>query len=190
MKGLSKFITTTILVSAITASHTAFAAPIPPESAPETASQEVIAVTENLIGGIFDEVKSGTGYYSAAGRANTIIRKAVIAGETSGYGYYILSAAAQDAIRYYRDLYLRPEFYQNAETAVNTLISDLIEAVQNGSKDYETAKSEAYIRIYQSVDKSYMPDNEIALDICYMDIPAVDAAYFTMARKLLLNAAK
>ena len=54
--------------------------------------------------------------------------------------------------------------------------------------DYAAARKEADTRIYQSVNPSYAPNTDIAADLIYLDIPAVDSAQFTIARKLLLEA--
>lgn len=178
---------TAALTVAITLSTTAFAAEIPPEIAPANSTSESIAVTENLIGGILDEILAGEGYGMTSSMADTIIRKAVIAGQTNGFGYGILSATSQNAIRYYRDMYLRPDYYTAEEERVKVLISDIIADVRNG-KYYNIALDEAYTRVYQAANPSYDPNVDHAGDFCYWDIPTVDAASLTMARKLLLTA--
>ena len=129
------------------------------------------------------------GYTLAAGYANTRIRKAVIARETSGHGYGILSPIAQNAIRVMRDMQLRPDAYAQAEEELKILLADIITDVQNG-KDYGEAVKEAYIRIYQSVDASFNYEEQFSLDTCYCNIPAVGMEKFTVARKLLLEATK
>ena len=87
---LSKIFTAAI--TAMLALSTVQAAEIPRESAPLNATEEQIIIVENLIGDILDEVAAGQlGYTEAAGMANTRVRKAVIAGETNGHGYGILS---------------------------------------------------------------------------------------------------
>ena len=54
----------------------------------------------NIISDIVDEAEVGNiGYTLAAGYANARIRKAVIAGESDGYGYGVLSPIAQNMIR-------------------------------------------------------------------------------------------
>ena len=50
----------------------------------------------------------------------------------------------------------------------------------------DDAREAAYVKIYQSVNPSYSP-REIGTDFCYIDVPAVDAAMFTVARKLILD---
>ncbi len=169
-------------LSAVTAS----AAPIPRETAPESVTEEQIVIVENLMGDILDEVYNGTGYGLASARANTKIRKAVMNGETGGYGYGVLSPISQNAIRIVRDMYLRPDYYAQLEKKLNLLLADLIIDVQNG-KNYDTAYEEAKTRIYQSANPSYNSAVDRVGDFCYWNIPAVDAAEFTVARKLLLD---
>lgn len=182
---MKKFIV--LFLTAITITQSAFAAEIPIETYPENATAESAAITKNLIGGILDEVQNGLGYQIASGRANTIIRKAIIDNQTNGYGYGILSAISQNAIRYYRDVYLRPDYYAETENTVRALIADLIIEVENGA-DYETVKEKAYTRIYQSANPSYNPEVDRIGDFCYWDIPPVDSVMLMQARKLLQNA--
>lgn len=186
---MKKKIITLTLIAALSASvTTAFAAPIPRESAPLNATETQIQITENIIGDILDEVQAGNlGYTLAAGYANTKIRKAVIANQTDGNGYGILSPIAQNAIRVMRDMQIRPDAYTQAEEELQVLLADLITEVQNG-KDYMEAVKEAYIKIYQSIDPSFNYDEQFALDTCYRDIPAVGMEKFIVARKLLNDA--
>lgn len=182
---MKKFII--LFLTAITMTQSAFAAEIPIETYPENATVESAAIVEKLIGGILDEVQNGLGYGMASGRANTIIRKAVIDKQTNGYGYCLLSAISQNAIRYYRDVYLRPDYYTEAENTVRALIADLIIEAENGA-DYEAVKEKAYTRIYQSANPSYNPEVDRTGDFCYWDIPPVDSVMLMQARKLLQNA--
>ena len=175
------------LTAILTLSSAAGAAEIPIYTAPEGSDAMSIVVTEQLISSIWEEVQNGVGYQSAASRANTIIRKAVIAGETNGYGFGVLSAVLNNAIRHYRDMYLRPDYYVVVEEYVRSLIVDLIDAVQSGSFDYITARDTAYTRILQNVDSSYIPYEEIAVDICYQDVPSIGGTLFKLARKLLMK---
>lgn len=70
MKKISIFlITLSLTASAVTAN----AAPIPKESLPCYATTEQVAVIENLISGILDEVKNGLGYADARAKSNVII---------------------------------------------------------------------------------------------------------------------
>ncbi len=187
----SKLITL-ILAAALSASITVpvSAAPIPRESTPLNATEQQVQITENIISDILDEVQAGNlGYTLAAGYANTRIRKAVIAGQTDGNGYGILSPIAQNAICSMIDVQLRPEAYAQVEEELKVLLADIIIEVQNG-KDYMQAVKEAYVRIYQSVDALFNPDEQFSIDTCYRDIPAVGNEKFTVARKLLLNAQK
>ena len=175
----------TAVITAMLTLSTVQAAEIPRESAPLNATEEQIVIVENLIGDILDEVALGQlGYTEAAGAAKTRIRKAVVAGETNGYGYGILSPIVQNAILDIRDMYLRPEAYAQAETYLKVMLADLITAVQNGM-DSEEARKLAYERIYTSIDPGYDSTDLIVTDFCYHDMPTVDRALFTTARKLL-----
>ena len=82
-------------------------------------------------------------------------------------------------------MYLRPDYYNAQNEKVHTLIADLI--TENG-KDYNEALNEAYIRIYQSIDPSYVPNTELAVDKICLNIPAADVVMFSRARKFLLEA--
>ena len=105
MKMKKRIITLAITATLIVSNISAYAAEIPRESTPLSTTEQQIQITENLISDILDEVQSGKlGYTLAAGYANTRIRKAVIAGETSGHGYGILSPIAQNAIRNMHDI--------------------------------------------------------------------------------------
>ena len=184
-----KIITLTLIAALSATATTAFAAPIPRESAPLNATEAQIQITENIVGDILDEVQTGKlGYTLAAGYANTKIRKAVMANQTDGNGYGILSPIAQNAIRVMRDKQLRPDAYAKAEEELKVLIADVITAVQNGM-DIDTATKTAYAKIYQSAATSFNYDEQFSLDTCYRDIPAVGMEMFTVARKLLLEAA-
>ena len=188
MKMKKRIITLAIAAALIVSNISAYAAEIPRESAPLNATENQIQIVENLINDVLDEVQSGKlGYTLAAGYANTRIRKAVIAGETSGHGYGILSPIAQNAIRDMRDMMLRPDVYAHAEEQLSVLLADIINEVNNGM-DMNIATKAAYEKIYQSVNPSFNYDEQFSLDPCYRDIPAVDMAMFTVARKLLLAA--
>lgn len=69
------------------------------------------------------------------------------------------------------------------------MLADIILDVQNG-KDYYTAYEEAQTLIYKSANPNYDPAVDKVGDFCYWNIPPVDSAEFTVARKLLLNATK
>ena len=182
---MKKLITLLLIASLSASSITALAAQIPRECAPYGTDEAAIAVTENLISPILDSVANGEGYGSA--RANTAIRKAVIAGETNGYGYAILSSISQNAIRVTRDIYMRPDVYKQIEDELKILLADIIEDIQSG-EDYNTAIQEAHTKIYQAADPSYNPAVDRVGDFCYWDIPIVDSAYYIVAHKLLLQA--
>ncbi len=185
---LAAIILTALTAAAITAP--AYAAPIPRESAPVSATEEQIQITENIIGGVLDEVYNGMGYAAARGKANTLVRKAVIADETNGHGYGILSPIAQNAILAVRDIYMRPEVYAKAEAELKVLLADLLLEVANG-KDTAEARKEAYIIIYRPKDPNFDPSDYKDIDTCYQpDMPAVDRAYFNRARKLIYEAAE
>lgn len=186
MKKLLK--TTAVLSLAFAFTTSVFAADIPVESYPDNATDESVAITQNLIGGILDEVQNGLGYQPAWCKANNAIFAAVLANETGGYGYADLAAIARNAILQCRDMYLRPEYYAEKETAVRALISDLINAVEIGATDYKTAEKQAYTRIYQMAEPTFNPDTDCVGDFCYWDMPPIDSALLTQARKLLKNA--
>ena len=113
-----KIITLTLIAALSATATTAFAAPIPRESAPLNATEAQIQITENIVGDILDEVQTGKlGYTLAAGYANTKIRKAVMANQTDGNGYGILSPIAQNAIRVMRDKQLRPCLLYTSDAA-------------------------------------------------------------------------
>ena len=185
-----RIITLAITAALAITNLSAYAAESPRESAPLNATETQIQIVENLISDILDEVQSGKlGYALAAGYANTRIRKAVIAGETNGHGYGILSPIAQNAIRVMRDMQLRPDAYAQVEEELKVLLDDIITDVQD-EKDYMEAVKEACEIIYQSVDAPFNYDEQFSLDICYRNIPAIGAERFTVARKLLLEAKK
>ena len=180
---LTAIILTAVTAAAITAPS--YTAPIPKGSAPVNATEDQIQITENIIGGVLDKVYNGMGYAEARGKATTLVRKAVIAGETNGHGYGILSPIAQNAILAVRDIYLRPEVYAQAEEELKVLLADPLVEVNNG-KDMTEAQKETYILIYKSKDPSFDPNNYVGMDTCYQpDFPAVGRAYFNRARKLI-----
>ena len=186
MKRGKNILLTAILTAAITQS--AYAAEIPVECAPENATAESIAITENLISPILDEVQNDLGYQPAWCKAHNAVFNAVLVNETGGYGYLDLAAVARNALIYYRDVYLRPEYYAEKEAAAKLLLSDIISEVENGTKDYDAALKEAYTKIYQTINPTYVPNEEIGIDRIYLDIPAADTVMFTQARKLLKEA--
>lgn len=188
MKKTWKITVFTLLMALLISSVIpAYAEEIPRESLPRNTPPGSIPVAERLISGILDEVVAGMGYSDAKIKAHNTILNAVLANETDGYGFAILKAISNNAIFEYRDMYLRPEYYKQAEEQVRVLISDLIEQVKNGG-NYEEARKAAYTRIYQTADPSYNPDEYYLMDFCYWDVPAVDSALFNRARKLLLDA--
>ncbi len=186
MKKLLK--TAMVLSFAMSFTTSSFAADIPVESYPDNATDESVAITQNLIGGILDEAQNGLGYQPAWCKANNAVFAAVLANETGGYGYADLAAIARNAILQCRDMYLRPEYYAEKENTVRALISDLINEVENGVTDYKTAEKQAYTRIYQTAEPTFNPDTDCVGDFCYWDMPPIDSALLTQARKLLKNA--
>ncbi len=84
-------------------------------------------------------------------------------------------------------MYLRPDFYVENEEKVRAIIADVITQCSNGEIDYTTAEFNARVKIYQSVNPAFNPDEEFAKDTYYRDIPAVDNSLFTIARKLLIK---
>lgn len=186
---MKKIKTMLITITAITVmTQSTFAADIPVESYPDNATEESVAITQNLIGGILDEVQNGLGYQPAWCKVNNAVFAAVLANETGGYGYADLAAIARNAILQCRDMYLRPEYYAEKENTVRALISDLINEVEIGATDYKTAEKQAYTRIYQMAEPTFNPDTDCVGDFCYWDIPPIDSALLTQARKLLKNA--
>lgn len=166
---------------------TAFAAEIPRETTPLNAEDAQVVVVENLIGDVLDQVAAGEiGYGIASSEADKRIRNAVFEDRTNGYGYGILSAITNNALRVTRDRVLRPELHAQYEEYLRALLSDLIADVANG-RDMENAREAAYTRIYQVVNPAYTP-REVGQDFCYMDTPAVDMAMFPIARKVLAEA--
>ena len=186
MKKIKTFLTAASILAAVTS--TTYAAEIPVECAPENTTSESIAITENLISPILDEVQNGLGYQPAWCKAHNAVFNAVLAGNTNGYGYLDLAVVARNALIYYRDIYLRPEYYTEKEAAAKALLSDLICEVENGTKEYDAALKEAYTKIYQTISPAYVPNEEIGIDRIYLDIPAADTVMFTQARKLLKEA--
>ena len=173
------------ITAIIVMTQSVFAADIPVESYPDNATDESVA---NLIGGILDEVQNGLGYQPAWCKANNAVFAAVLANETDGYGYADLAAIARNAILQCRDMYLRPEYYAEKENAVRALISDLINEVEIGATDYKTVEKQAYTRIYQMAEPTFNPETDCVGDFCYWDMPPIDSALLTQARKLLKNA--
>ena len=85
---------------------------------------------------------------------------------TSGYSYGELTAIANNAIFQYRDMYLRPNFYiENEERSEGD--RDVITQYANGEIDYTKAEFDARVKIYQSVNPAFNPDEEFAKDTCY-----------------------
>ena len=186
---MEKQIITTILTAALLMSSVAAnAASIPRETAPINATEEQIQIVENLIGSYLDEINAGAGYGMIASEADTKIYKAVLSNQTNGNGYAILSAISQNALRTCRDMYMRPEVYQQTEENLRVLLADILAEVENG-KDIDEARKAAHTKIYQSINPSCTPPAPHT-DFCYADTPAVDMAVYTVTNKLLIEAHK
>ena len=85
MKKIKTFLTATAILAAITS--TTYAAEIPVECAPENATAESIAITENLISPILDEVQDGLGYQPAWCKAHNAVFNAVLLFDLTAYGF-------------------------------------------------------------------------------------------------------
>ena len=184
MKTIKAIIILT-LVSIFTA--TTYAADVPRESAPCNATNEAIIIVESFIGDILTEVQNGLGYADARAKSNRIFFNAWLNGQTNGYSYGELVDIANNAIRQYRDMYLRPDFYNNHLEKVRAIIAPVIEDYKSGKITYAEAEFNARNRIYQSVNSNFNPDAEYIKDPIYRDIPSVDNSLFILARKLILE---
>ena len=187
MKTLKTIIALAVSALAVLMTATVSAAGIPRATAPLNATEEQILIVKNLIGDILDEVQNGLGYAEAENKAEPRVYKAVIAGQTNCNGYAILSEIMKNAILNARDMYLRPEVYQEAEEQLKVLLADTITEVENGL-DLVTATKEAHTKIYQSINPAFDPEVQFAIDTCYQDIPAVDMVVYNRTRKLLDDA--
>ena len=187
---MSKISVFVIVISIMASAFSVNAAPVPRESAPYNATEHQITVAESFISGILDGVKNGMGYADARAKSNRIFFNAFIKGQTNGCSYGELTAIANNAIFHYRDMYLRADFYIENEEKVRAIIADVITQYANGEIDYAKAEFNARVKIYQSVNPAFNPDEEFAKDTCYRDIPSVDNSLFTIARKLILEAKK
>ncbi len=175
------------IVSVLISSFSVSATELPIESAPCNASNEVIVFVEGFIGDILTEVQNGMGYSDARAKSNRIFFDAFIKGQTNGYSYGELVDIANAAIRQYRDMYLRPDFYANNLEKVRVIIAPAIEDYKSGKITYAEAEFDARVKIYQSVNPTFNPDVEYMKDPIYRDIPSVDNSLFILARKLILN---
>ena len=184
MKTIKAIIILT-LVSIFTT--TTYAAEVPRESAPCSASNEAIAIVESFIGDILTEVQNGLGYSDARAKSNRIFFNAWLNGRTNGYSYGELVDIANAAIWQYRDMFLRPDFYANNIEKVRVIIVPVIEDYKSGKITYAEAEFNARNMIYQSVNPSFNPDVEYMKDPLSRDIPSVDNSLFILARKLILE---
>ena len=189
MKTSKIFIALVVSALSVSMSAAVSAAEIPRATAPLNATEEQIVIVENLIGDILDEVQNGLGYAEAENKAEPRVYKAVITGQTNGNGYAILSDTMKNAILNARDMYLRPEVYQEAEDRLKVLLADTITEFENGM-EINTSIKEAHTKIYQSINPAFDPEVQFSIDTCYRDIPAVDMAVYNRTRKLLDDAHK
>ena len=184
MKTL-KAIVILILVSVFTT--TTYAAEVPRESAPCNATNEAIVLVESYIEDILTEVQSGLGYADARAKSNRIIFNAFLNGQTNGFSYGELVDIVNGAIFYYRDMYLRPNFYAENVERVRRIITSVIEDYKDGKITYAEAEFNARVKIYQSITPLFNPDIEYTKDPIFRDIPPVDNSLFAIARKLILE---
>lgn len=98
-------------IIAATITQSAYDAEITVECAPVNATPESIAITENLISPILEEVQNGLGYQPDWCKVRNTVSGAVLAENTNGYCYLDLTSVAWNALIYYRDVYLKPEYY-------------------------------------------------------------------------------
>ena len=166
---------------------TAYAAEIPRETVSLAVTEEQVLITENLIADVLDKVQNGMGYGEAKAQANNILRKTVCQNKTNGYGFGVLSGISNNAIHLYRDMYLRSDFYIEKGNAVKMIIADIIKKYENNEMNYYEAVKRSHEKIYQSVNPMFNYDEQYSMDSCYRDIPPIDNAMFTIARKLLLQ---
>ena len=153
-----------IAISIMASAITANAAPVPRESAPCNASSESIVIVESFIGDILTEVQNGLGYADARAKSNRIFFNAWLNGQTNGYSYGELVGIANNAIWQHRDMYLRPDFYENNLEKVRVIIAPVIEDYKSGKITYAEAEFNARVKIYQSVNPNFNPDVEYMKD--------------------------
>ena len=175
------------IVSVLLSSFSVNAAEVPKESAPCNATNEAIVIVESFIGNILTEVQNGLGYADARAKSNRIFFNAWMNGQTNGYSYGELVDIANAAIWQYRDMYLRPDFYENNLEKVKAIIAPVIEDYKSGKITYAEAEFNARTKIYQSVKPDFNPDVEYMKDPLSRDIPSVDNSLFILARKLILE---
>lgn len=174
-----------ILVSVFTT--TTYAAAVPRESAPCNSTEEAIITAEGLVGDVLTDVQNGLGYADARAKSNRIIFNAFLNGQTNGFSYGELVDIANGAIFYYRNAYLRPNFYAENVERIKSIIASVIEDYKTGKITYAEAEFNARVKIYQSINPSFNPDVEFTKDPICRDIPPVDNSLFAIARKLILE---
>lgn len=129
------------IVSVLITSFSVSAAEVPRESAPCNATEEAIITAEGLIGDILTEVQNGLGYADARAKSNRIIFDAFLNGQTNGFSYGELVDIANGAIFYYRNAYLRPNFYIENVERVRSIITSVIEDYKTGKITYTEENS-------------------------------------------------
>ncbi len=127
------------------------------------------------------------GYADARAKSNRIIFNAFLNGQTNGFGYGDLVDIVNGAIFYYRDIYLRPDFYTENVERVRSIVAPVIEDFKAGKITYAETEFNARVKIYQSINPSFKSDIEFAKDPIYRDIPPVDNSLFAIARRLILE---
>lgn len=182
---MKKILIIFMIISTIT--QITYAAEIPRKAVSLVVIDEQMLIAEALISDVLDEVQNGMGYGQAKAQANNILRTAVINNKTNGYGFGVLSGISNNAILLYRDMYLRKDFYIENEKVVKSIIADVITKYENNEIDYPEVVKRSYEKIYQSVNPAFNYDEQYAVDSCYRDIPPIDNAMFTIARKLILE---
>ena len=108
---MKRIITIITVFISLSSAFSVQAAEAPRESLPCNATEEQIIITERLVGHIFDDVINGMGYSDARAESNAIIFNAWLNNQTNGYAFGELVNIANNAIWQYRDLYIRPAFY-------------------------------------------------------------------------------
>ena len=132
-------------------------------------------------------MQNGLEYADARAKSNRIFFDAFLKGQTNGYRYGELVDIANCAIWQYRDMYLRPDFYENNLEKVRAIITPVIEDYKSGRITYAEVEFNARNRICQSVNPNFNPNVEYMKDPLSRDIPSVDNSLFILARKLILE---
>jgi hypothetical protein len=180
----------TIILTAIMAteiSQSAFFVGIPIKSEPCNATAESIKITEWLILDELEAVKNGMWYQYAWAKANNAIFDSVLMGKQKNTD--IMTFLISLVMRFFNISIcnLRSKYYKMQCNRDYNLIYNLIDNVKNG-KPYNEALDEAHTRIYKSIDLSFIPNMDLAVDKVYLYIPATDIVMFAAGRKYLFEA--